>query len=55
MLEARIQFKRLNPRNTPLPTDLLGEWGKDWTLEWVTEKIPNQIEETSINSKLIED
>ena len=25
VLKARGQFKRLNPRNTPLPTDLNGE------------------------------
>ena len=32
VLEARIQFKRLKPRNTLLLIDLLGEWGKDCTL-----------------------
>ena len=39
VLEARRQFKRSNTRNTPLPSYLLGEWGKDCTLEWVTEQI----------------
>jgi hypothetical protein len=33
VLEVRRQFKRLNPRNTQLPTNLLGEWGKDCPLE----------------------
>ena len=44
-LEARIQFKRSNPRNTPLHMDLFGEWGKDCTLQWVSEQIQNQIDE----------
>ena len=39
MLEARRKFKRSNPRNTPLPSNMLGEWGKDYTLEWVNEQI----------------
>lgn len=45
VLEEGRQFKRSNPRNTPLPTNLLGEWGKDCTLEWVDEQIQNQIED----------
>ena len=48
VLEARRQFKRLNPRNTPLPTNLLGEWGKDCPLEWVNEQFQNQIEESTL-------
>jgi predicted Fe-S protein YdhL (DUF1289 family) len=55
VLEARRQFKRSNPRNTPLPSDLLGEWGKDCTLEWVTEQIQNQIEDACIDSNITED
>ena len=55
VLEARRQFKRLNPRNTPLPTDLLGEWGKDCPLEWVNEQIQNQIEDGDIDSNITED
>ena len=55
VLEARRQFKILNPRNTPLPTDLLGEWGKDFPLEWVVEQIQNQIEDVGIDSNIIED
>ena len=50
VLEARRQFKILNPRNTPLPTDMLGEWGKDFPLEWVNEQIQNQIEDAGIDS-----
>ena len=45
----------MNPRNTPLPTDLLGEWGKDCPLEWVNEQIQNQIEDEDIDSNIIED
>ena len=56
MLEERRQFKISNPRNTPFPTDMQGEWGKDCTLEWVAEQIQNQIEDAaSIDSKIIED
>ena len=55
VLEARRQFKRSNPMNTPLPIDLLGEWGKDFTLEWVTEQIQNKLEDESIDSNIIED
>jgi predicted Fe-S protein YdhL (DUF1289 family) len=55
VLEARRQFKISNPRNTPLPTDLLGECGKDCTLEWVTEQIQNQIEDAGIDSNITED
>ena len=55
VLEARIQFKRSNPRNTPLPIDLLGEWGKYCTLEWVTEQIQNQIEYVGIDSNITKD
>ena len=32
VLETRRQFKRLNKKNIPLPADLSGEWGKDFTL-----------------------
>ena len=53
VLEARRHFKRSNPRTTPLPTDFLGEWRKDCTLEWVTEKIQNQIEDAGIDSNII--
>ena len=55
VLEERRQFKRSNPRNTPLSSDLLGEWGKDCTLEWVTEQIQNQIEDACIDSNITED
>jgi hypothetical protein len=55
VLEARKQFKRSNPRNTPFPNGIQGEWGKDCTLEWVTEQIQNQIEDAGIDSKIIED
>ena len=55
MLDARRHFNRSNPRNTPLPSDLLGEWGKDCTLEWVTEQIQNQIEDACIDSNITED
>jgi predicted Fe-S protein YdhL (DUF1289 family) len=55
VLKERRQFKRSNLRNTPLPSDLLGEWGKDCTLEWVTEQIPNQIEDACIDSNITED
>ena len=39
VLEAWRKFKILNLRNIALPTNLLGEWGKDCTLEWVNEQI----------------
>jgi hypothetical protein len=52
LLEAMRQFKISNTRNTPLPIDLLGKWGKDCTLEWVVEKIQNQIEDASIDSNI---
>lgn len=39
MLEARRQFNRFNPRNTPLPTGLLREWGKYCTLQLVINKL----------------
>jgi len=55
VLESRRQFKRINPRNTPFPIDLQGEWGKECTLERVTEQIQNQIEDASINSNITED
>lgn len=55
MLEARRQFKRLNPRNTPSPIDLQREWGKYFTLEWVTKQIQNQIEDVGIDSNITED
>ena len=55
VLEAGRQFKRLNPRNTPLPTDLLGERGKDCSLEWVNEQIQNQIEDGDIDSNITKD
>ena len=54
VLEARRQFKRLNPRNTPLPTYLLGEWGKYSTIEWATKQIQNQIEDPGIYSNITE-
>jgi hypothetical protein len=55
VLEARRQFKILNPRNTPLPTNLCGEWGKDFPLEWVNEQIQDQIEDADIDSNITED
>ena len=55
VLKARRQFKRSNPRNTSLPNDILGEWGKDCTLEWVTEQIQNQIEDACIALNITED
>jgi hypothetical protein len=55
VLEARRQIKISNPRNTPLPSDLLREWGKDHTLEWVNEQIQNQIEDACIDSNITED
>ena len=45
----------MNPRNTPLPTDLLGEWGEDCPLEWVNDQIQNQIEDGDIKSNITED
>ena len=54
-LEQGRQFKRSNPRNTPLPIDLSGEWGKDFTLEWVSEKIQNQIDEEGNDANITED
>ena len=45
----------MNPRNTPLPTNLLGEWGKDYLLEWVNEQIQNQIEDAGIDSNITKD
>ena len=45
----------MNPRNTPLSTNLLGEWSKDCPLEWVNEKIRNQIEDGDIDSNITED
>jgi len=45
---ARRQFKRSNPRNSPFPIYLQGEWAKYSILEWVTEQIQNQIEDASI-------
>ena len=54
VLEERRRFKRSNLRNTPVPKDLLGEWGKDFTLECVTKQIQNQIEDACIYSNIIE-
>lgn len=48
------QFKRSNPRNTPFPIDLQGEWANDCTLEWVTKQIQNQIKDAGIGSNIIE-
>ena len=45
----------LNPSNTPLPTDLLGKWDKDCSLEWVNGQIQNQIEDGDIDSNITED
>jgi len=45
VLEAWRHFKRLNPRNTSLPTNLIKEWGKYFILQLVTEQIQNQIED----------
>ena len=39
VLETRRYLEILNPSNTPLPTDLLGEWGKYCTIGWVTEQM----------------
>ena len=55
VLEARRQFKKLNPRNTPLPMDLFGEWGKYCTLQWVSEQIQNQIDEEGNDANITED
>ena len=55
MLEERRLFKIMKPMNTTLPTDLLGEWGKDCTLEWFIEQTQNQIEDVGIDSNIIED
>ena len=49
VLEVRRQYKRLNPMNTPLPTDLLGEWGKYCTLQSINEEIQNLIEDVGID------
>ena len=49
------KFKRSNPRNTPLPANLFGEWRKYCILEWVTEQIQNQIEDAGIDSNITED
>ena len=55
VLEARRQFKRLNQRNIPLPTDLSGEWGKDCTLQWITEQIQNRMDEEGIDANITKD
>ena len=55
VLEARRQFKRSNPRNTPLPMDLSREWDKDCTLQWVSEQIQNQIDEEGNDANITED
>ena len=55
VLEARKKIKRSNPRNTPFPTYLQGEWGKYCTLEWVTKQIQNQREDAGIDSNITED
>ncbi len=39
VLESKRQIKRLNPRNTPFPTELQGEGGKYFTLEWGSTQI----------------
>ena len=35
--------------------DLSGEWGNDFTLEWVSEKIQNQIDEEGNYANITED
>ena len=45
----------MNPRNTPLPIDLIEEWGKDCTLQWVSEQIQNQIDDACIDGTITED
>ena len=55
MLESRRQFKRLNPRNIPLPTYLSGEWGKVSTLQWITEEIQNQMDEEGTDANITKD
>ena len=55
VLEARRQFKRSNPRNTPLPMDLSREWGKYCTLQWVSEQIQNKINEEGNDANITED
>ena len=55
MLKARRKFNRSNPRNTLIPIDLLGEWGKDCTLEWANEQIQDQIEYVGIDSNITKD
>ena len=54
MLEARRQFKRLNPRNTPLFTDFLRELGKDFTLQWLTKQIRYGMVDAIIHVNIIE-
>lgn len=54
-LEARRQFKRSNPKNTPFPIDLQGKWAKYCTLEWATKQIQNKIEDVGIYSNIKED
>ena len=55
VLEVRKQFKRSNPRNTPLLVDQIGERGKDCTLQWVRERIQNQIDDACIDANIIDD
>lgn len=54
MLEARKQFKISNPRNTSLPTDISGQWGKECTIEWVSKQIQKRIDEEGIDANIIE-
>ena len=55
MLEARRQFKGFNLRNISLPVDLSGEWGKDCTLQWITEQIQNRMDEEGIDANITKD
>jgi len=40
--------------NTLLPTDLIREWGKDCTLQWVSGHIQNRIDEAGIDASIPE-
>ena len=55
VLEPRRQFKRSNPRNTPIPMDLFGEWEKYCTLLWVSEQIQNKIDEEGNDENITKD
>ena len=35
--------------------DLYGKWGKDCTLQWITEQIQNRMDEEGINANITKD